>query len=51
MEDCEFKIDDGELWIEDEGSRFEDSILPHQHLIHIFLVTLCCELCYIEDIV
>ena len=29
MEDCEFKIDDGELWIEDEGSRFEDSISFH----------------------
>ena len=43
MEDCESKI-------EEEQSIFEDSIMRHQHLIHMFLVTLCRESRYIEDI-
>ena len=34
MDDLEFKIEDGGLWIEDRHSRFEVSIMPHQHLIH-----------------
>ena len=47
------KIEDGRLWlcIEDEHSRFEDSIMPKQHLIHIFPFILCRELRYFEDIV
>ena len=40
MEDKEFEIEDGWMWIEDEQSRFQDSIMPHQHLLHIFLVIL-----------
>ena len=51
IEDCEFKIQDGYLWIKDEESRFEDSIMPQQHLMHIFWVTLCHESRYIKDIV
>ena len=39
------------LWIEGMQSRFEDSIMPHQHLIHKFLFVLCRESRYFEDIV
>ena len=35
MEHLEFKIEDGWLWIEDRSSRFEDFIMPHQHLIFL----------------
>ena len=42
MEDLEFKIEDGGLWIENRHSRFEDSIMPHLHLTHVFLFILCC---------
>ena len=51
MEDLGFKIEDGGLWIEDGDSRFEDLIMPHQHLIHIYLFILCRESRYFEDIV
>ena len=51
MEDLEFKIEDGGLWIGDRHSIFEDSIMPHQYLIHIFLFILCHESRYFEDIV
>ena len=49
MEDLEMKIGDKGLWIEDRHSRFEDLIMPHQHLLHIFLFILCREFCYFED--
>ena len=29
MEDLEFKIEDGGLWIEDRHSKFDDLIMPH----------------------
>ena len=51
MEDLEFKIEDGGLWIEDRQSRFEDLIMPNQHLIHVFLFIVCRESRYLEDIV
>ena len=44
MEDLGPNIEVEGLWIEDRQSRFEDSIMPHQHLIHInimFLFVLC----------
>ena len=50
MKHVELKIEDGGLWIEDRYSRFEDFIMPHQHLIHIFLFILCRESRYFEDI-
>ena len=50
MEDLEIKIEDGGLWIEDRPSRFEDLIVPHQHLMHLFLFILCRESRYFEDI-
>ena len=50
MEDLGFKIEVEGLWIEDRQSRFEDSIMPHQHSIHIFLFILCRESRYFEDI-
>ena len=50
-DDLEFKIEDGGLWIEDAHSRFEDSIMPHLHLTHVFLFILCREPRYFEDIV
>ena len=50
MEHLGFKIEVEELWIEDRQSRFEDSIMPHQHLIHMFLFVLCRESHYFEDI-
>ena len=53
MEDLEIKIEDGRLrlCIEDKHSRFEDSIMPKQHLIHIFPIILFRESCYFEDTV
>ena len=50
-EDLELKIKDGGLWIEDRHSRFEDLIMPHQLLIHVFLFILCRKSRYFEDIV
>ena len=46
-----FKIEVEWLWREDRPSRFEDSIVPHQHLIHMFLFVLCRESRYFEGIV
>ena len=40
-EDLELKIEGAGLLIEDWQSRFEDFILPHQHLMHIFLFIHC----------
>ena len=51
MEHLGFKIEVEGLWIEDRQSRFEDSIMPHQHLIHMFLFVLCRKSHYFEDIV
>ena len=45
------KIEGGGLLIEVWQSRFEDFIMPHQNLILIFLVILCRESRYFEDIV
>ena len=39
------------LWIEDRQSRYEDSIMPHQHLIHMLLFVLCRVSRYFEDMV
>ena len=50
MEDLGLKIEVEGLWIEDRQSRFEDSIMSHQHLIHMFLFVLCRESRYFEDI-
>ena len=41
MEDLEFEIKDRGLWIEDWHSRFDDFIMPHLHLIHMFLFIFC----------
>ena len=43
MEDLGLQIEVEGLWIEDRQSKFEDSIMPHQHLIHMFPLTLCRE--------
>ena len=51
MEDLGLKIEVEWLWIEDKQSKFEDSIMPHQHLIHMFLLVLCRESRYFEDII
>ena len=51
MEHLGFKIEVKWLWSEDRQSRFEDSIIPPQHLIHMFLFILCRESHYFEDIV
>ena len=51
MEDLEFKMEDGRLWIEDRHSKFVDLIMQHQHLIYIFLFRVCRESRYFEDIV
>ena len=51
MEDLGFKIEVEGLWIEDRQSRFEDYIMPHKHLIRMFLFVLYCESRYFEDIV
>ena len=37
MENLEIKIEDEGLWIEDRHSKFEDLIMSHLHLKHIFL--------------
>ena len=50
-EDLELKIEGEGLLIEVGQSRFEDSIMPYQYLIHIFLFILCRESHYLEDIV
>ena len=51
MEHLGFKIEVEGLWIEDSQSRFEDSIMTHQHLIHMLLFVLCRESRYFEDVV
>ena len=54
MEDLKIKIEDGGFWIEDRPSRFENSschLMPHQHLIQIFLFIHCRESCYFKDFV
>ena len=51
MEHLGFKIEVEGLWIEDRQSRYEDSIMPHQHLIHMFVFVLCRESRCFEDIV
>ena len=51
MEDLGFKIEVEGLWIEDRQSRFEYSITPHQHLIHMFLFIFCHKSRYFEGIV
>ena len=51
IEDLGYKIEVERLWIEDRRSRFEDSIMSHQHSIHMFLFVLCRESRYFEDIV
>ena len=51
MGDSGFKIDVHGTWIEDRESRLEDSIMPHQHLIHMFLLIFCRKSRYFEDIV
>ena len=50
MKDLEFKIEDVGLRIEEMHSRFEDSIMSHQHLITVFLFILCRKSRYFEDI-
>ena len=49
--DLGFKIEVERLLIKDRQSRFEDSIMPHQYLIHMLLFVLCRESRYFEDIV
>ena len=51
MEDLSFKIEVVLLWIKDRQSRFDDSIKPHQQLIHIFWFIICRKSPYYEDIV
>ena len=51
MEDLGFEIEVEGLCIEDRQSIFEDSIMPHQNSIHMFLFVLCRESRYFEDIV
>ena len=51
MEDLVLNIEVEGLWIEDRQSRFDDSIMPNQHSIHMFLFNLCCESRYSDDIV
>ena len=53
MEDLGFEIEVEGLCIEDRQSIliFEDSIIPHQNSIHMFLFVLCCKSRYFEDIV
>ena len=50
MEDLRLKIEVEWLWIEDKQSRFAYSIMPHQHIIHMFLFVLRRESRYFEDI-
>ena len=51
MEDLGIKIEVEGIWIEERQSKFEDSIMPYHHLIHIYLFALCRESLYFEDIV
>ena len=51
MTHLELKIEDGGLWIEDRPSKFEDFLMSHQYLIHIFRFIHCRKSCYFEDIV
>ena len=51
MEHLGFKIEVEGLCIEDRQSRFQDSIMPHQHLLHMILFVICRELRYFGDIV
>ena len=51
MEHLVFKFEVKGLWIEDGQSRFEDSIMPHQNSINMFLFVLCRESRYFKDIV
>ena len=51
MEDFGFKIEVEGLWIEDRKSKFGDSIMTHQHLIHMFIFVLCRKSRYFKDIV
>ena len=50
MEDLELKIEVVGLWIEYRQSKFEDSIMPHPNLMHMFLFVLHRESHYFEDI-
>ena len=43
MEDLGFKIEVEGLCNEDRILIFEDPIMPHPHLIHMFLFVLCRE--------
>ena len=38
MKHLELKIEGEGLWNEDMLSKFEDFIMPHQYLIHTFLL-------------
>ena len=40
MEDLGPKIEVEGLWIKDRQTRFEDSIMPHQHLIFTTATTI-----------
>ena len=51
MNDLGFEIEVKGLCIEDRQSIFEDSIMPHQNSIHMFLLNICRESRYFEDIV
>ena len=51
MTHLELKIEDGGIWIEDRPSKYENFIMPHQHLKHLFLFIHCRESRYFEDIV
>ena len=48
MEHLGFNIEVEWLWLEDRQSRFKDSIMPNQLLIHMFLFILCGESRYFE---
>ena len=51
MEDLGFEIEVKGLCIEDSQSIFEDSIMPHQNSMHMFLFILCRESHCFKDIV
>ena len=51
MDDFLIEIEVEGLCIEDRLSIFEDSIMPHQNSIDMFLFFLCRESHYFEDIV
>ena len=50
MEDLGLNFEVKWLWIEDRQSRFEDSIIPNRHLIHMFLFVFWRISRYFEDI-